>query len=170
MKKINWIARAVAIATAVAAAGGPALASDDVFTRIKNLEGVWVAVDEKGQATDKVSSIFKVTSAGNSVQEIMFPGTSEEMVNMYYRDGENVRMTHYCAGGNQPTVKLVSSTRPGIVELEFVDVTNLASMNGEHMHQGQYQWVDDNHLKTEWRSFKDGKPSDVTRFDMVRRK
>ena len=159
-----------AAALALVLAATVARADDDPLARIKKLEGAWLAVDAKGRVTDQVVSVFRVTSNGHSVQEIMFPGTSQEMVNMYYRDVEEVRLTHYCAGGNQPTMRLVATPKPGVVQLEFVDITNMATMNDEHMHEGQYQWVDDNHLKTEWRSFKDGRLSDTTRIEMVRKR
>ena len=157
-------------ALAVACAALTAHAADDPLARVKKLEGAWMAVDEKGNVTDQVASVFRVTSNGHSVQEIMFPGTDHEMVNMYYRDVDQVRMTHYCAGGNQPTMRLVPSTKPGVVQLEFVDITNMVTMNDEHMHEGQYQWIDDDHLKTEWRSFTNGRASGTMRFDMVRKR
>lgn len=160
--------RIAAFMLAIAAAA--ARADDDPLARIKKLEGAWLAVDDKGQVTDQVASVFRVTSNGHAVQEIMFPGTDHEMVNMYYRDVDEVRLTHYCAGGNQPTMRLVPTKKPGVVQLEFVDITNMATMNDEHMHEGQYQWVDDDHLKTEWRSFSNGRLGDTARFDMVRKR
>jgi hypothetical protein len=162
----RWPAALLLLALSAVAAR----ADDDPLARIKKLEGAWLAVDGKGQVTDQVISVFRVTSNGHSVQEIMFPGTDQEMVNMYYRDVTEVRMTHYCAGGNQPTVRLVTTAKPGVIQLEFVDITNMVTMNDEHMHEGQYQWVDDDHLKTEWRSFRNGRLSDTTRFEMVRKR
>jgi hypothetical protein len=157
-------------AVAVACAVLTAHAADDPLARVKKLEGAWMVVDEKGNVTEQVASVFRVTSNGHSVQEIMFPGTDHEMVNMYYRDVDEVRVTHYCAGGNQPTMRLVPSAKPGVVQLEFVDITNMATMNDEHMHEGQYQWIDDDHLKTEWRSFTNGRASGAMRFEMVRKR
>jgi hypothetical protein len=169
MNDMTRIARMFLVATFLAGASG-ALAEDDPFLRIKKLEGAWLAVDEKGAVTDQVISIFRITSNGHSVEEIMFPGTEHEMVNMYYRDGDEVRMTHYCAGGNQPTVRLVPTPKPGVLQLEFVDITNMITMDDEHMHEGQYQWVDDNHLKTEWHSFTNGRYLQTSSFEMVRRR
>ena len=95
--------------------------------------------------------------------------TEHEMVNMYYRHGDEVRVTHYCAGGNQPTMRLVPTPKPGILQLEFVGITNMITFDDEHMHEGQYQWVSDDRLKTEWRSFKDGRYQESSRFEMARR-
>lgn len=169
MTGIARIARAALLAGLVTCAT-VTLADDDPFPRIKQLEGTWLAVDEKGKVTDQIVSIFRVTSNGHSVEEIMFPGTDHEMVNMYYRDGDDVRITHYCAGGNQPTLRLLPTPKPGVLQLEFVDITNMITIDDEHMHEGQYQWIDDNHLRTEWHSFKNGRYQDTARFDMVRRR
>ena len=168
MARITGTIKAVLLASVVIG-GMAARAADDPLARIKKLEGTWMAVDEKGQVTNQVASVFRVTSNGHSVEEVMFPGTEHEMVNMYFRDVDEVQMTHYCAGGNQPRLRLVSTPKANVMQLEFVDITNMITMNDEHMHEGQYQWVDDNHLKTEWRSFKNGRFTDVMRFEMVRR-
>jgi hypothetical protein len=163
----RWLVPA-ALAAALALAT-TARAAEDPYARIKALAGTWYVVDDKGEVTSQIASIFRVTANGHSVQEIMFPGTEHEMVNMYYRDVDNVLMTHYCAGGNQPTVRLVASTQPGVIELVFEDITNMATIDDEHMHEGRYQLLGGDRLKTEWRSFKSGRASDVSRFEMVRR-
>lgn len=168
----NWIrmVRVIAALGILAPWAGTAMAADDPFNRIKKLEGTWLAVDENGKVTDQVASIFRVTSNGHSVEEVMFPGTANEMVNMYFRDVDDVEMTHYCAGGNQPTMRLLQTPKPDVIQLEYSDISNMITMNDEHMHEGQFQWVDDNHLKTEWRSFKNGRATETARFEMVRRK
>lgn len=147
-----------------------AAAEDDPFLRIKKLEGTWLAVDDKGRTTDQVVSVFRVTANGHSVQEVMFPGTGQEMINMYYRDGDEVRMTHYCAGGNQPTMRVLQTPKAGVLQLEFVDITNMITIDDEHMHEGQFHWLSDDHLKTEWRAFRNGRYTESSRFEMVRRK
>jgi hypothetical protein len=167
MADLRRVAR-LSLAMVLLARATCALADDDLFHRIRKLQGTWLAVDEKGQVTEQVISIFRVTSNGHTVEEIMFPGSTHEMVNMYYRDGDEVRVTHYCAGGNQPTLRLLPTPRSGVLQLEFVDITNMITIDDEHMHEGQYQWVDDNHLKTEWHSYKNGRYLDTSRFDMVR--
>jgi hypothetical protein len=170
MDKLQRLAAMMAAMLALAAMAGPAHAADDPLQRIKKLEGTWVAVDGKGRVTDQVVSVFHVTANGHSVQEVMFPGTDHEMVNMYFRDVDDVLVTHYCAGGNQPTLRLVPSTRPGVMQLEFINISNMITMNDEHMHEAQYQWLGEDRLKTEWRTFRNGRFLDATRIEMVRRR
>ena len=65
-----------------------------------------MAADDKGKPTDQVVSVFKLTGGGSAVQETIFPGAAHEMVSVYHADGKDVVMTHYCALGNQPKMKL----------------------------------------------------------------
>lgn len=168
MAHTRWLTGTVLAAGLALAAA--ARAGDDPFASIKALEGTWYAVDERGAVTDQIASVFRVTANGHAVQEIMFPGTANEMVNMYHRDVDAVLMTHYCAGGNQPTMRLVASQQPGVIELVFEDITNMATIDDEHMHEGRYQLLGADRLKTEWRSFEAGRAGATARFEMARRR
>jgi hypothetical protein len=174
MMSRNKITAAVMAAFAgimIIAAPGIALAAEtDIFQRLKALQGEWVGIDESGKPTNQVISTFKLTSGGHSIREIMFPGGESEMINMYYRDGDTVQMTHFCAGGNQPRMMLSPTPQEGTIRMQFIDVTNLQTANDEHMHEGLMSWVSPDHIKVEWRAFKNGKYSDSTYFDLVRRK
>ncbi|MDP2325485.1 MAG: hypothetical protein Q8N51_15860 [Gammaproteobacteria bacterium] len=138
------------------------------FARLKTLAGTWLLADESGQPTKNVGSVFKVVSQGHSIQETMFPGTDEEMVNMYYRDGAATEMVHYCAGGNQPRVSIRATSDPNVLSLEFIAVSNLASADVEHMHSGRYILEGSDRLRTEWVSWKAGKAAGTTEFRLVR--
>jgi hypothetical protein len=158
-------------ATPLLAQAPPATpAEPDIFQRLKSLQGEWVAVDESGKATDQVVSVFRVTSGGHAIREVMFPGAEHEMINMYYRDGDTVQMTHFCAAGNQPRMLLSFAGQPNIVRLQFIDVTNLASPADEHMHEAVFTWVGNDRLKTEWRAFRNGRYAESTKFDLQRRR
>lgn len=159
-----------ALAAALLLGGQAARAEDDPFARIKRLEGTWYAVDAQGRVTEQVASVFRVTANGHSVQEIMFPGSPNEMVNMYYRDVDNVLVTHYCAGGNQPTLRLVPTPQPGVIRLEFHDITNMVTIDDEHMHEATYRILGEDRLKTEWVTFVSGRAGETARFELVRRR
>src|SRR5690242_9923644 len=94
------------IALAAGARGGdpPAKATttNPNLDRLKALAGTWVEADKDGKPTDKVVSVVKVTAAGSTVHETLFPGTPMEMISVYHLDGADLVMTHYCALGNQP--------------------------------------------------------------------
>ena len=78
--------------------------------------------DHKG---DK-SVIYKLTGAGSALVETQFPGSDHEMVSVYHLDGDDLRMTHYCAAGNQPRVKLDrANSKPDELIFVFDGGTNL---------------------------------------------
>src|SRR5437762_10088733 len=84
----------------------PAAEPHPGLEKMKKLAGTWVEADKDGKPTDKVVSVIKVTAAGSAIQETIFPGQPMEMVSVYHLDKGDVVMTHYCALGNQPRMKL----------------------------------------------------------------
>ena len=74
------------------------------FEKMKKLEGEWIMLDKEGKKTEGVTLRYRVTAAGSTVMETIFVDQPHEMVTMYHMDGEKLRMTHYCAHGNQPTL------------------------------------------------------------------
>jgi hypothetical protein len=59
------------------------------------------------------------SAGGSVVMETMMAGTDYEMINMYHLDGDDLVLTHYCAGGNQPTMRL-DRAKATATELPFV--------------------------------------------------
>ena len=130
------------------------------FEAFKKLAGTWLKADKDGKPTDKVGSIFKVISAGTAVQETIAPGEPYEMVSVYHLDGPDLVMTHYCALGNQPKLKLDPNSPAGQFKFSFVGGTNLDSAKDLHMHEGSFTVIDDDHIETTWTAWSGGKPMD----------
>jgi hypothetical protein len=131
---------------------------------LKALAGKW-----ERQGTPGVAVEFRVIAAGSTVIETMLPGTPEEMVNLYTMDGDRLLMTHYCAMGNQPRLKLVSSDN-GKFKFEFVDASNLASRDDEHMDALLLTIQGPDQITEEWNSFKEGKSGEHAEFKLTRKK
>ncbi len=146
----------------------PAKKAGPTLDTLKSLAGNWVRAGENGQPTDQVVSTFRVTAAGSAVMEVLFPGSDHEMVTVYYQDGDDLLLTHYCAAGNQPRMKCRGGSDPRHMVFDFVDATNMRSPQDDHMHAGTITIVDPDHLQTQWQGFSQGKPSDVVTFDLVR--
>lgn len=106
----------------------------DAFASLKKLRGEW-----RGPAMEKgmppSHSIYRVTAGGSAVQETIFPGTKMEMLSVYHLDKGRLLMTHYCALGNQPRMKLNTrkSTARELV-FDFDGGTNLNPRRDMHMH------------------------------------
>jgi hypothetical protein len=173
MIRRSWFAGLALMAlAAVVGAAGKAAAPSSGLDRLKKLAGTWVAADDKGQPTAQVVSVFKVTSAGSAVQETIFPGTDHEMVSLYYRDGQDVVMTHYCAMGNQPQMKLDPASAGNRLDFKFVGGSNINPAKDMHMHEGSIIIVDDDHIEWKWSGWQDGKASDAHKvaLKLIRKK
>jgi hypothetical protein len=110
-----------------------------------------------------------VTAAGSAVAETLFPGTPHEMITMYHLDGDRLRLTHYCAAGNQPRMKCRAGADPQQLVFEFVDATNMRSMQDSHMHAATLTIIDPQHIQARWQSYAEGKPTEPHTLDLVRR-
>jgi hypothetical protein len=135
---------------------------------IKKLQGDWVQVGEDGKPTDQVVSTYRVTAGGSAVEEVLFKGTPHEMVTVYYMDGSELMLTHYCVAGNQPRMKADKQADPHQLVFHCAGGTNMKSENDEHMHQATITWKDDDHIHSEWLEYKDGKNIMTAAFDLAR--
>jgi hypothetical protein len=100
--------------------------------------------------------------------ETLFPGTDHEMISMYYLDGKDLVLTHYCAMGNQPKMKLTQS-KPDALTFDFAGGTNLDAKKDVHIHSGKILFLDDDHLEAEWMVFQADKQIGANRFFLTRR-
>ena len=141
-------------------------AQKQAFDRLKALAGDWVAVGGDGS----VAVRYKVTAAGSALVETLLPGKQHEMVTVYHRDGKDLTLTHYCAAGNQPRMRMVPGPDPNQIAFQFTSATNMKSLAEGHMHEMTMQLVDADHIKTAWTFLKDGKPGDPEKFDLTRKK
>src|SRR6266436_372817 len=77
----------------------------EAFEKLKSLVGHW-ETDKTNM--NKATLDLELTSGGTAVLErfhMVENGKPVEMTTLYYLDGEQVKLTHYCMAGNQPTMK-----------------------------------------------------------------
>ncbi|RMH11142.1 MAG: hypothetical protein D6695_09815 [Planctomycetota bacterium] len=143
----------------------------DMLGGIKALEGTWTMLDENG--AEIVGTVYKTTAAGSAVQEVMFPGTEHEMVNLYHMDGSDLVVTHYCAAGNQPRM-VASEARTGpqgerIYRFDFDRVSNLRPEHQYYMGNLTLT-IKGDHLTQTWTSLdRKGGSAGTVEFEMTRR-
>jgi hypothetical protein len=159
-------------------------ASHPGFERLKKLAGEWVPAetaepttqptgDREGAGPSDTSQpicIYKVVSAGSVVQETLFPGTPHEMVTMYYQEGPDLILTHYCAMGNQPRMRAEPPTDASKLEFKFAGGSNINPGKDMHMHDLTLTFVDADRVRAEWTLYRDGQQSGVKTFDLKRKK
>jgi hypothetical protein len=143
----------------VVAVGKPTAAAQDIFAKLKTLEGEWESQDPETGAW-RTSSVFSVSSNGSVVREIMMPGTPYEMTNMYHCDGDSVVVTHFCAIGNQPRMR-ARKLEGNTAHFTFDSVSNLADANGMFMGDLKVTIVDADNFSAAWRNFENGKLADT---------
>jgi hypothetical protein len=148
-----------------------ASAKNPRFDKIKALNGVWEvtsAPSEHGPMAGTVS--YKVTAGGSAVLETLFGGSDHEMLTLYYVDGDNVALTHYCMLGNRPHMRAEPSSSPDKIVFKCREGENAAIEAEDHMHQVTFTFVDADHVKTEWVLYKGGKRDTTHSFDLARKK
>jgi hypothetical protein len=143
-------------------------AKNAALEQFKQLAGEWVGKEEKA-GHEKVHANYKVTSGGSAVVETLLPGTDMEMVSVIHADGDDLVLTHYCAVGNQPTMKAETKGDSKKVDFKFLRATNLKSDKDMHMHDVSFTFVDKDTLKAEWTHYQDGKPAGSAVFLMKRK-
>lgn len=132
---------------------------------VKSLDGTW---EGKGPDGETFQSVFKVSSNGSAVREIMFPGTPHEMTNMYHMDGPTLVMTHYCAAGNQPRMRATENAA-GKIAFKSDGVSNLRDSDDHYMAEMTLVVSGPNTIRQEWQSITKGKPATPVTFEMSRK-
>ena len=150
------------------------------FARLKTLVGTWKCQstheDQAGRSKEHedhaqadTAVTYKLTGAGSALVETQFPGAPHEMVSVYHLDGDDLRMTHYCALQNQPHVKLdrASSTRDHLIFV-FDGGTNLDPQKDMHIHGLEITFHQDGKVTSAWEGYAEGKKAATASFVMTR--
>jgi hypothetical protein len=146
-----------------------AVDSHAAFERLKSLAGTWEGPTGAGKAGPPATVVYRVASGGSVVQETLFPGTPHEMISMYHIADGNLVLTHYCALGNQPRMKL--DTKASSAErLVFVfdGGTNFDPARDPHIHSGVIEFKGEA-LHNEWASWQGGKEGRHESFFLTRK-
>jgi len=138
------------------------------FETLKKLVGTWEGTTTMNGKTMPAKVVYTLTSGGTVVEEKLAPGTEHEMVSLYYKEGSSLAMTHYCAEGNHPEMKLKKADGKSIA-FEMTTPTGVTSMNEPHMHALTLTMADNNSLKQEWTNFTGGKKAETAVFTFKRK-
>ncbi|MBL0871452.1 MAG: hypothetical protein IBJ18_12840 [Phycisphaerales bacterium] len=139
-----------------------------LLDQVKALAGTWEGRNDKGEVTS--THVFSVSSAGNAVREVMFPGSPHEMTNMYHMNGSRLMMTHYCAVGNQPRMMSTSDSTPGKIVMKFDSVTNNSVETDHCMGNMTLEIVSKDVIRQHWSGWEKGQPTEKMVFELKRKK
>jgi hypothetical protein len=177
MRTLGSAAVVVLIALGGCASGGgssprvvaPASADQEraLLERMKSLDGEWQGENPETHQMATMC-VFKTTSAGSAVREVMFPGQPHEMTNMYHMDGDSLVVTHYCAMGNQPRMR-AKGVKGDTIKFEFEDVTNKTSEGQACMGDLRIEFKDADHVVETWRTL-GTKEGEATVIELTRKR
>jgi hypothetical protein len=157
--RINSLCVALFLASSVALTAGEPPKSkigSPEFERMKTLVGTWTGKVDLGQGPVDMTIQYRLIAAGSVVEERCFIGTPNEMVSMYYDEGGKLAMTHYCAIGNRPSMKLKSSDAKTI-RFDFDSSCGIDPSKESHMHALTITFNDADTITASCRSLMDGK-------------
>jgi hypothetical protein len=119
-----------------------ATSSDAAFERFKGFEGRW-AIQANGK-TLPIEMTYEIGSKGSIVIERF-----GKELSVFYRDGGDLLVTHFCNGGNQPRLRLKEDVVRGTLEFDMFDITNLASPQAAHVQRIIYRLTTDTAMNLE---------------------
>jgi hypothetical protein len=154
-----------------------ALAQSDAkkaFDQLKSLDGVW-----QGPATtsppmpemqgDIMKVALRTTSMGHALMhEMTSPKRPDDPITMFYLDGDQLYLTHYCDAGNRPRMTGKVSPDGKTVEFDFVDVAG--STHYGHMHHAKFTFIDADHHSEDWTFMLQADQAVNAHFDLERAK
>jgi hypothetical protein len=128
---------------------------DTSLSPLKFLVGDWKGTDTEGKA---YTITYAVSSGGTTLTETLTPHDSLPMTTIYYSDGDQLMLTHYCSLNNQPRMR-AGGIKDGtkIIAFTFVDATNLKHPTDVHMRQLSLDIKDHDHFIQTWILSKAGK-------------
>jgi hypothetical protein len=156
-----------AITLAQPASNAAAVAGLD---KLKALQGDWIDVDGVFGKKGVVAVTYRVTSGGKTVIETFPLNSPEEMVTVYHVDGNDLVLTHYCSGGNQPRMRS-QGLNGNTVAFDYAGGANIDPAVTSHMHSAQIEFISADEIRATWNNWSHGKPDNhKATFRIVRKK
>jgi hypothetical protein len=153
--------------------------SQKSFEEMKKLAGIWqgpVTVDppQPDMSSDKPVHIsLRVTSRGAAlVHEMQEAGTPldpkkyDHPVTMFYVEGDQLTLVHYCDAGNRPRMTGKLSPDGKKIDFTFVDLSG-GNQYG-HMYHAAFTIIDPNHHIEDWTYMEPGDKPVHAHMDLQR--
>lgn len=154
------------------------MSASDAFDFFLHLDGTWNAETitvpagtprEQGKV-NKSEISYKTLANGTTVMGTYFKGSPMQMIDMIHQDGPDmVRLTHYCAVGNQPRMKFVKSQEAGVIQFAFDGGSNMDENSDGHVHDSKVHILGKDRFEVESRLWDEGKHAMTTYFSISRK-
>ncbi|MGH7177530.1 MAG: hypothetical protein ACREJC_09140 [Tepidisphaeraceae bacterium] len=126
------------------------------YENFKSIAGNWQGRSSKGW-TEKCT--YTTIAGGSCVMESSFDAhPNEQMVTMFYLDGDDLMLTHYCVAKNAPRMKATEISPDGKrITFTFVDGANLPTRDKGHMDKAVFNFESAQRFTSQWTWYADGK-------------
>ena len=138
------------------------------FSQMQKMVGKWAMLGEDGKPMPGSALESRFSAGGSAIVETIFPGEPHEMVSVYHTDGSQILMTHYCALGNAPVMRLEPESDENTWVFHCHGEGTNFHKNDTHMAHGKITWIDENRFRSEWTTSVDGVLGESIQFEMVR--
>src|ERR1051325_3463935 len=125
------------------------------FDRLKTLVGTWTGKTDMGQGPVDLTVQYRLLAGGSVLEERVFAGTPNEMITMYYDNGDKLALTHYCMLGNRPGMLLKSSDSKSIT-FDLDKTCGINPTKESHMHALSIRFDDADTVTTSCKAIMDG--------------
>lgn len=169
----------IAVSASADEVSSKVLDADAAYKAMLKLEGTWKGesnVVPVGKSKDEgviseSTVTYRTIANGSSIMATFLAGTPMEMVSMYHQDGpETLIHTHYCAAGNQPSMKFSKVSEKGVINFDFDKGTNMDVTKDGHAHSGTLKIIDEDTIETRSELWRDGKVNSIRYTTMKRQK
>jgi hypothetical protein len=141
--------------------------------KLRELNGDWQGTFTWSGARNgsgKMDAQYYTTGNGSAVVENLIHEGVPSMTSVYHLDGEDLRLTHFCAAQNQPRLKATAiDPDGGQITFSLVDITNLRSPAAGHVDGLEVRFLAPDHTTLRFRFKGEGKESDEL-IDLRRKK
>ena len=141
----------------------------EAFHQLTLLAGSWRGSGgQLGSDPKPTQHVFTVVSGGTVVMEVMDPDGERE-VNLYFLDGEDLVLDHYCGAGNRPRLKLDrDGASPGVLPFALAGGTGFDAATDRHIHTSLLVIRLGEVLESRWTAEKAGEVVMESHFDLSR--
>ena len=135
----------------------------EVFKKLEGLVGNWQGTYEWSgaqTASGTATATYSLTGNGSALVENLSYGKDPVMTSVYHMDAGTLRMTHFCAAGNQPRLKAVSfDNEERVIQFDMIDITNLPDPQDPHVHAVKLVLESENKISITFSITNNGKES-----------
>lgn len=141
-------------------ANNTARSAPDAFAELHVLVGDWVA--------DAVAVSYRLMAGNTALVETFGTTSAQPTLTVYHVDGPHLMLTHYCAQGNQPRLRLMPAPTGKRYRFRFRDATNLVDPATPYLSALDVKILDTDHFEQTATYVSGAGPADVDTLHFVR--